>query len=154
GVALMVVAVRLAERFGGRPAGILAAVGMALSPTIVFVAGALYPPTPPQLLPVSFPPAARVRAPPPPLARAASLGAQLALGWLTDQVFLAPALAVGGWLVWRRQRPLAPYVRALAAAGIAAFVIALPYVRLLQRAGGDGVFMRKAQTVLYTARTD
>src|SRR5262249_52773925 len=45
GVALMVAAARLAGRFGGRPAMVLAAVGMAFSPTIAFVAGLLYPTT-------------------------------------------------------------------------------------------------------------
>jgi hypothetical protein len=39
-------------------------------------------------------------------------------------------------------------------AAVVAVVVALPYLAMLQGAGGDGVFMRKAQTVLHSARTD
>jgi len=154
GIALMVVAAKLAERFGGRPAAILAAIGMAFSPTIAFVSGLLYPTTLYMLLLISFTLVAWDVTVRPTLGRGAALGGLLALGWLTDQVFLAPAFAVGVWLVLRRKRPLAPYVRSLAAAALVAAVIGFPYARMLQRAGGDGVFMRKAQTVLYSARTD
>ena len=153
-VGLMLVAVRLADRFGGRPAAILAAAGMALSPTIVFVTGLLYPTTLYMLLLLSFTLVAWDVSERPSLGRGAMLGTLLTLGWLTDQVFLAPALAVGGWLLWRRVPPLRPYVIALATAAVVALGLALPYVRLLHRAGGDGAFMRKAQTVLYSARTD
>src|SRR5262245_16072088 len=154
GVALMVVTSRLAARFGGRPAAIVAAAGVALSPTIAFVTGLLYPTTLYMLLLLAFTLVAWDITERPTLARGALLGALLALGWLTDQVFLAPALAIAGWLLWRRRQPLTPYVRALAMAAIVSLALALPYVRLLHNAGGDGAFMRKAQTVLYSARTD
>jgi hypothetical protein len=154
GIGLMVVTTRLAHRLGGAPAAILAAAGMALSPTIVFVTGLLYPTSLYMLLLMSFTLLAWDLTERPTIGRGALLGALLALGWLTDQVFLAPALAVAGWLVWRRERPLAPYVRALATAATVAAALALPYVRLIHDAGGDGAFMRKAQSVLYSARTD
>jgi len=153
-VVLMVVAAKLAERLGGRPAATLAAAGMALSPTILFVSGLLYPTTLYMLLLLAFTLVAWDLSLEPTVARGAQLGALFALGWLTDQVLLAPALAVGVWLLARRPRPRKPFVVALAAAAVVAAAVALPYLSLLQHSGGDGVFMRKAQTVLYSARTD
>ena len=153
-VLLMVVAAKLAERLGGRQAATLAAAGMAVSPTILFVSGLLYPTTLYMLVLLAFTLVAWDVSREPTVARGTQLGALFGLGWLTDQVFLAPALAVGVWLVSRRARPWKPFVTALAAAAVVAAAAVLPYLNLLRNSGGDGVFMRKAQTVLYSARTD
>jgi len=153
-VVLMLVGAKLAERLGGPSAGTLAAAGIAISPTILFVSGLLYPTTLYMLLLLSFTLVAWDMSLEPTVARGAQLGALFGLGWLTDQVFLAPAFAVGVWLVSRRGRPRKPFVVALATAAVVAAAVALPYLNLLQHSGGDGVFMRKAQTVLYSARTD
>ena len=153
-VLLMVVATRLAHRFGGRPAAMLTAIGMALSPTILFVSGLLYPTTLYTLLLLTFTLLAWDFCERPTIRRGALLGGAFALGWLSDQVILAPALAVGAWLAWYRGRPLAAFARSAAVAAVVAVTVALPYLAMLQRAGGDGVFMRKAQTVLHSARTD
>lgn len=153
-VALMAVAALLAQRLGGRPAAILTAVGMALSPTILFVSGLLYPTSLYMFLLLSMTLVAWDLSERPTLVRGGLLGALFALGWLTDQVILAPAGAIGLWLLVRRSRPIAPFARALAVGGVVAAVLILPYVVVLKRAGGDGVFMRKAQTILFSARTD
>ena len=84
----------------------------------------------------------------------ALLGLLLALGWLTDQVFLAPAGAVILWLSLRLPRLGAPLARALAVAALVTATLSLPYMLTLERIGGDGVFMKKAQAVLHSARTD
>jgi hypothetical protein len=155
GLALMVVVSRLAGRLGGRPAATLAAAGIAVAPTIVFVAGLLYPTTLYATLLAASTLVAVDLSERPSLRLGAILGALFALGWLTDQVFLAPAGAVSGWLlVGLSRRGGAPLARALGVAGIAAAAVALPYILTLQRDGGQSVFMRKAQAVLHSARTD
>ncbi len=153
-VGLMVVVSRLAGRLGGRPAAAVAAMGIALAPTIVFVSGLLYPTTLYMLLLASFTLVAWDLSERPNGRSGVGLGLLFALGWLTDQVFLAPAGAVGVWLLLRLPRMGAPLARALAVAAIIAAALALPYLLTMQQLGGDGVFMRKAQTVLYAARTD
>src|SRR5438093_8354879 len=89
--ALMAVVSRLAGRLGGRPAAILAGVGIALAPTIVFVSGLLYPTTLYMLLLASFTLAAWDVSERPTGRRGVVLGLMFALGWLTDQVMVAPA---------------------------------------------------------------
>lgn len=151
---LLVVVSRLAGRLGGRSAAAVAAMGIALAPTVVFVSGLLYPTTLYMLLLASLTLAAWDVGQNPSGRSGIGLGVLFALGWLTDQVFLAPAGAVGIWLMFRLPRLGAPLARAMAVAAIVAAAVALPYLLTLQRSGGDGVFMRKAQSVLYAARTD
>lgn len=153
-IGLMVVMTRLALRLGGRTAATLTAFGMAVAPTIVFVSGLLYPTTLYMLLLASFTlvawrlgESARAR-------DGIGLGLFFALGWLTDQVFLAPAGAIGLWLLWRLREQGAALARALAIAAIVAAAVAMPYMLALQQMGTERVFMRKAQTVLHSARTD
>lgn len=153
-VVLMVVVTRLARRLGGRPAATVAAIGIALAPTVVFVSGLLYPTTLYMLLLASFTLVAWNLSQRPSGRNGALLGLLFALGWLTDQVFVAPAGAVGIWLLLRLPRLGAPLARSLAVAAIVAAALGLPYLLTMERIGGDGVFMRKAQTVLYSARTD
>jgi hypothetical protein len=153
-VGLMVVVSRLAGRLGGRPAAAVAAMGIALAPTIVFVSGLLYPTTLYMLLLASFTLLAWDLSERPTGRTSVMLGAVFALGWLTDQVFLAPAGAASLWLLLKLPRLGAPFARALAIAAIVAAALAMPYVLMAQRFGGEAVFMRKAQTVLYSARTD
>jgi 4-amino-4-deoxy-L-arabinose transferase-like glycosyltransferase len=151
---LMVVVSRLAGRLGGRSAATLAAAGIAIAPTIVFVSGLLYPTTLYMTLLAAFTLVAWDLGQRPRGRDGALLGLLFALGWLTDQVFLAPAGAVGLWLVVRLPRLGAPLARSLAVGAIVTAALTLPYVLMLDRIGGDGVFMRKAQTVLHSARTD
>ncbi len=151
---LMVVVSRLAGRLGGRSAATLAAAGIALAPTIVFVSGLLYPTTLYMLLLAWFTLVAWDLGQRPRGRLGAAFGLLFALGWLTDQVFVAPAAAVGLWVALRLPRLGAPLARALAVAAIVTAALTLPYVLTLERIGGDGVFMRKAQAVLHSARTD
>jgi hypothetical protein len=153
-VGLMIVVTRLATRFGGRAAGTVAAMGIALAPTVVFVSGLLYPTTLYMLLLAAFTLAAWDLAERPTGKRGTALGVLFALGWLTDQVFLAPAGAVSLWLLFRLPRLGAPLARAMAVGAIVAAAVALPYLLTLQRSGADRAFMMKAQSVLYAARTD
>jgi 4-amino-4-deoxy-L-arabinose transferase-like glycosyltransferase len=152
--ALMLVVSRLAGRLGGRSAATLAAAGIAVAPTIVFVAGLLYPTTLYMTLLAAFTLVAWDLGQRPRGRLGALLGLLFALGWLTDQVFIAPAGAVALWLALRLPRLGAPFARALAVAAIVTAALTLPYVLALERIGGDGVFMKKAQTVLFSARTD
>ena len=153
-VGLMIVISRLALRMAGRTASTLAAAGMAVAPTIVFVSGLLYPTTLYMLLLAGFTLVAWRLGESPRTRDGAWLGALCALGWLTDQVFLAPAGAILLCLLWRLRVHGADLARALAIAAIVAAAVAMPYMLLLQQHGSDRVFMRKAQTVLHSARTD
>lgn len=154
GLALMVVVSRIAGRLGGPTAATLAAAGIAVAPTLVFAAGLLYPTTlHATLLAAATLVALKLRERP--TARlGALLGLLFGLGWLTDQVFLVPAAAVSLWLVLEGRAHGRALARALAVAGALIAAVALPYVRMQQRAGGGGVFMHKAQAVLHSARTD
>lgn len=152
--ALMVVVGRLAHRMGGRPAATLATLGVAVAPTIVFVSGLLYPTTLYMTLLAWLTLVTWDLGERPSGWRGALFGLVLALGWLTDQVFLAPAGAAGLWLLFRMRRLGAGLARALAVGAIVTAAVVLPYLMSLQRVGSDRVFMRKAQSVLHSARTD
>jgi 4-amino-4-deoxy-L-arabinose transferase-like glycosyltransferase len=156
GLALALIAVvsRLAARLGGPAAGMLAAIMMAVAPTMVFTAGLLYPTTLYMLLLTSLTLVAWDLGEQPRLGSGLAFGALFALGWLTDQVFIAPSAAIGLWLLWRLRRHRMRLARALAAAVIMAAILAYPYALALERQTSDGVFMRKAQSVLFSARTD
>lgn len=153
-VGLMVVTTRLAQRMAGRTAATLTAFGMAVAPTVVFVSGLLYPTTLYMLLLASFTLVAWRLGEQPRTRDGLWLGALFALGWLTDQVFLAPSGAIGLWLLWRLREHGPNLARVLAIAAITAAAVAMPYMLMLRHEGGDRVFMRKAQTVLHSARTD
>ncbi|MCE9627847.1 MAG: glycosyltransferase family 39 protein [Candidatus Eisenbacteria bacterium] len=153
-VGLMIVTTRLAHRLAGRTAATLTAFGMAVAPTVVFVSGLLYPTTLYMLLLASFTLVAWRLGEQPRTRDGLWLGALFALGWLTDQVFLAPSGAIGLWLIWRLRVHGAALARTLAIAAITAAAVAMPYMLMLQHQGTDRVFMRKAQTVLHSARTD
>jgi len=153
-VALMLTISRLAGRLGGRPAAVLGAMGIALSPTIVFVSGLLYPTTLYTLLLALLTLTAWDLRERPTGWTGALFGVFLALAWLTDQVVLAPAAAIIVWLLAGLRRSGPRLARALTVAAIVGAAVALPYLLTLQRIGGDRVFMRKAQSILYSARTD
>ena len=151
---LILVVTRIADRLGGRPAATLAAMGVALAPTIVFVSGLLYPTSLYTLFVAGLTLTAWDLGEQPSGRRGALFGVVLALGWLTDQVFMAPAGAAILWLLFRLRQQGPVLARALAVGAILAAAIALPYLMSLQHAGSDRVFMRKAQSVLHSARTD
>ncbi|MEQ1834202.1 MAG: glycosyltransferase family 39 protein [Candidatus Eisenbacteria bacterium] len=153
-IGLMITVSKLAGRLGGRPAATLGAAGIALAPTIVFVSGLLYPTTLYMTLLAVFTLVAWDLGERPSGRRGALFGAVLGLGWLTDQVFLAPAGAIGVWLLFRMREHGAATARGLAVAAIVAAMTVLPYLTTLQHSGTDRVFMRKAQSVLHSARTD
>ncbi|MFN8587784.1 MAG: glycosyltransferase family 39 protein [Candidatus Eisenbacteria bacterium] len=152
--AMLVVGMRIAERFAGRPAAVLTGWCIALTPTLVFTVGMLYPTTLYATMLIVALAAALAADETPSPRHGAVLGAALSFGYLTDPVALAPALALLGWLAggaWRDRRVLVPF-----AAAILAIVVVLgPYVAWRKAAyGNKAVFMQKAQYVLHYSRTD
>ncbi len=150
----MVLVVRLATRLGGRAAGAFAAPLIALTPTLVFVAGLLYPTMLYTTLLTALTLVAWDLAERPSAARGIALGVLVVLGWLTDMVILAPALAIGVWLLASLRRNRAGLARGVLVAGLTTVALAAPYMHYLRVRGTDRVFMGKAQAVLHFARTD
>ncbi len=146
--------VRLANRIGGLAASAFAAPLIALTPTVVFSAGLLYPTLLYSTLLFSVTLLAWEIADRPTTGRGVALGVLLVLAWLTDMVVLAPALAIGTWLLAQARRQPGPLWRALAVTLVTGLAIVVPYAMRLRAQGGDRVFMGKAQAVLYFARTD
>ena len=152
--ALMFVTARLARWLGGRGAETLAALGMAFAPTLVFVSGLLYPTTLYTLLLATMALAAWRLSERPTMRLGAIFGAAFVLAWLTDQIVIAPGLAILLWLALHLRSRGAPLVRALAFALAIVAAVAVPYTAFLRTLGGERVYMKKAQSVLHSARTD
>jgi hypothetical protein len=150
----MLLAVRLATRIGGPSAGAVAAPALALAPSIVFVAGLLYPTLLYSTLLLAVTSAAWALAERPRLRTGLLLGVLLAAGWLTDMVFIAPACAVLAWVVVTGRRHGRTLAGALVTALLAAAVLVAPYMLQGNRTGNPRAFMGKAQAVLHFARTD
>ncbi len=150
----MLLVVRFAGRLGGPSAATVAAALVALTPTLVFVSGLLYPTLLYATLLFALTFVAWSLAERPSVLRGLALGALVVLGWLTDMVILAPSLAIGVWLLAAVRSRRVPLVRALAVAGLTTVALAAPYLRFLREHGNDRVFMGKAQAVLHFARTD
>lgn len=150
----LVVGTRLARSIGGHGAALITAAILALAPTVLFVAGLLYPTQLYMLLLVSLTFAALRLSQRPTTGRAILLGVLAALAWATDMVILAPLAWIGLWLASRVRTTGPALTRALVLAGLTAAVAAAPYVLLLKSRHSDRVFMGKAQAVLHYARTD
>ena len=150
----MMLTVRLAQRIGGPSAGAFAAPIVAFTPTVVFVAGLLYPTLLYSTLLLAVTLTAWELAERPRASVGVLLGVFVVLGWLTDMVILAPVLAIGAWLLVAAKRAPRSMLRALGAGAITALVVAVPYLSRLSAHGTDRAFMGKAQAVLHFARTD
>ncbi len=151
---MLVLAMKIAERFAGRPAAVLTGWCLAFSPTLVFTVGMLYPTTLyATMLLVALAGALAADESPAPRHGVAT-GAGLSLAYLADPVALAPALALLAWLAGglrRDRRMLIPIIVTFAT------IVALlgPYVAWRKAAyGNKAVFMQKAQYVLHYSRTD
>ncbi|MFM7232451.1 MAG: ArnT family glycosyltransferase [bacterium] len=157
-IALMFVTARLAGRIAGPTAATLTAAGMAVAPTLVFVSGLLYPTTLYMLMLVGFTYLVLRLGEAPTLRHGAVLGIVFALGFLADQVFLAPSLTIALWLLSRLRTHGAALARALTVGALCATALLTPYSLATRAPSGglssDHIFMRKAQTVLHSARTD
>jgi hypothetical protein len=135
--------------------GILAALGVAVFPTLIFVSGILYPTTLYTLLLLGATLAARAVVERPTARRAAAFGALLGAGWLTDQVFIIPGFVLVLWCV-----AAAGSARLRVAGMTAAVVVVLAgvmagYQGMIRDPGrAPAPFMMKAQFVLHYARTD
>ena len=155
GTALVVTTGRIARRLGGAGAERLALLGAAWAPTLVFTTGMLYPTTLYAILLTGIVAIALQLAEEPTLARGALLGVLIPLGWVTDQVIVAPLAVVLAWLLTQRARAVAGSARALLIAGIVAISLITPYLIVQREAyGHKAVFMQKAQFVLYWSRSD
>ncbi len=152
---LVLVAVVLGRRVGGPAIGILTGLGVALSPTLVFSNGLLYPTTLYTLLLLLVTFAAHSIAERPSWRKGIGLGLALALGILTDQVMLAPGLAVLGWLAWQARRGgRAVLLATLLAAGTAGGITEAYMRSQAAPETGEAPFVGKAQWTLWYARTD
>lgn len=146
---------RIARRLGGAGAERLALFGAAWAPTLVFVTGMLYPTTLYTAILLGITEFALSLRETPSTRNAVALGVLLPLGWLTDQVILAPVSAILLWLAAVRTRTQAGFTRALLIAMAISAAIATPYVLLQREAYGHrAIPMQKAQYVLYWARSD
>ena len=150
----MLLGVRLATRIGGRAAGVVAAPALALAPSFVFVAGLLYPTLLYSTVVLGMACVAWELAERPRAAGGVLLGVLIALGWLTDMVFLAPMSAVLAWLVVVARRQPAALARTLGIAALVAAVLTVPFLAQVSSPRKSRAFMSKAQAVLHFARTD
>ena len=146
--------VRLARRLGGAPAAAMAAPVVALAPTLVFIAGLLYPTLLYSIVLMALTLLAWEIAERPTILHGVLFGALVACGLLIDMVIAAPVLAIGIWVLVTGRRHGARVALALAAAVASTLILAGPYFVLQRSQGHDRVFMAKAQAVLHDARTD
>lgn len=155
GMALIALSSLLALRIGRPGHALLTALFAATAPTLVFTTGMLYPTVLYSvfLLGITF--LARGLDLRPGLLRAAALGVLIALAFMTDQIVLAPILAILLWLAWGLRRHGARLALALAVTlGVAALVVT-PIVRYYEHTYGRApIFMEKAQTTLWFVRSD
>lgn len=151
---MLVLGMRIAERFAGRPAAVLTGWCLAFAPTLVFTVGMLYPTTLyATLLLVALAGALAADESPAPK-HGVVTGAGLSLAYLADPVALAPSLALLGWLAGGLRRDRRLLVPLLAAVATIVAVLG-PYVAWRKAAyGNQAVFMQKAQYVLHYSRTD
>jgi hypothetical protein len=155
GIALVDAVMRIAARIGDRRTVLFAGLAAALAPTLVFTSSMLYPTSLYSLL-LAWATLGALSLAGRPHARAAvGTGVALALGWLTDAVFIAPAAAIGLWLLVQLRTGGRPLARALAQVGLTAALIVGPW--LVYRhvtATRPEITAAKAQWVLFTVRTD
>ena len=146
---------RIGERVGGRNVGLLAALGTAIAPTLVFTSSMLYPTALYTLCVAGVTLAALDLDAKPRASIALQLGLWCALGFLTDTVIIAPIGALGLWFLWRRRHDLPAMVRVGAVSLATVLVVLLP-IKQLGRGASDRpeVFIAKGQSVLHYARTD
>jgi hypothetical protein len=153
-IAQMALAVGLARRIGGRGAAAATAALMALTPTLVFVTGLLYPTLLYSTILLAITLVAWDLAERPGAARAVLLGTLVTAGVATDMVVVAPLAVIGTWLAAASRRGDGRLVRALVLAALTMALLSIPTLGSLRSQGGERVFMRKAQAVLHFARTD
>jgi len=146
--------VKLARRLGGPAGAVFAAPLVALTPTIVFITGLLYPTLVYSTLLMAITLAAWDLVERPGAWAGVRLAVLAVLGWLTDMVIVAPLLAIGVWLLTQLRGGGPPMRRGLAVAAVVVVGLALPYLSALRSGGNERMFMGKAQAVLHFARTD
>ncbi len=145
----------IGERVGGRNLGLLAALGTAIAPTLVFTSSMLYPTALYTLCVAGVTLAALELDAKPRASMALQLGLWCALGLLTDTVIIAPIGALALWFLWRHRRDL-PAVFRVGSVLLATVLVVLLPIRMLGRSASDrpAVFIAKGQSVLHYARTD
>ncbi len=154
-VALVLAGVALGRRVGGPAIGLLTGLGIALSPTLVFSNGLLYPTTIYTLLLVLVTLGALVMAERPGVWNALGTGTALALGILTDPVMVAPGAAVFAWTAWRARGRGRALLFATLLAAVTAGGLTEAYMRSQKSPDtGEAPFLGKAQWTLWWARTD
>lgn len=152
---IVVLGTWLGRRIGRRSTGMLTGLGIALSPTLVFVTGLLYPTILYTLALFALTAGAWSLARRPSLRLAAGLGVVLGIGLLTDEVMIAPGVALVGWLLAQARSGGRRVAAAAVTIALVAGAINVGYIRT-QATTADGrvQFIGKAQWTLWYARTD
>ena len=144
----------LARRLGGEVVAVLAGLVAAVSPSLIFITGLLYPTAVYTFLLLAATACAAAAARSPRWQAVLGLGLTVAAGVLTDKVFLVPALALLGWalVIGRSRRALI----AISAAAVLGFGGAAGIGHAVTVASADAPtkFMAKAQAVLFIVRTE
>ncbi len=155
GIALVGVVMRIAARVGDRRTMLFAGLAAAVAPTLVFTSSMLYPTSLYSLMLACATLGALALAAKPGARVAVGTGVALALGWLTDAVFIAPAAAIALWLLVQLRTGGRPLARALAQVGLTAALVVGPWLAYRQvTAARPEITAAKAQWVLFTVRTD
>jgi 4-amino-4-deoxy-L-arabinose transferase-like glycosyltransferase len=153
GLSIVVLCYVLGRRIAGQGVGLIAALGAALAPTLVFTTALLYPTVLRTLCVLAATLACVWMVRHPSLASAVLLGLALAAGWYTNPAFAVQGAALVCGLVlvaWRRRGALPR----TAAGAIAIAVIACAPSLWIASSGKGEVFMAKAQYVMHVARSD
>ena len=152
---LVVTTGRIARRLGGPGAELLALFGAAFAPTLVFTTGMLYPTTLYASLLTGITALALLLVDEPTTARAITLGLLVPLGWVTDQVIIAPLTVVALWLFAQRSKAGAGFGRAMGITAVVVVILVGSWIGVQREAyGHNAVFMQKAQFVLHWSRSD
>jgi hypothetical protein len=137
----------LGARMRAPRAGELAALGVAVAPTLVYTGTMLYPSALYTVLLLAATLLARTLGEGGGVRPAALFGGVLGLLWLTDPIATLPALALAAWAALARGRRLVPVAVAIAVATL----IVLPWMARPTGPRGSG-FVAKAQYVVWVAR--
>jgi hypothetical protein len=155
GMGLIGLASALALRIGRPSHALLTAWFAAAAPTLVFTTGMLYPTVLYSVLLLGITFVARELDQRPGILRGALLGVLIALAFMTDQIVIAPILAILAWLAWGCRRHGARLALAIVVALAVAGLVVTPIVRYYEHAYGRApIFMEKAQTTLWFVRSD
>ena len=155
GMGLIALCSWFALRIGRPDHALLTALFAAAAPSLVFTTGMLYPTVLYSVLLLGITFVARELDQRPGIPGGVLLGVLIALAFMTDQIVIAPILAILLWLAWGLRRHGARLALAIGVALAVAGLVVTPIVRYYEHAYGRApIFMEKAQTTLWFVRSD